>query len=503
MVNRGLARGLQFWHSRAGRTALATSLVVTASFLGWQQLGTNLEALELYVRDRMIRLNADGSPDPRLLVVGVTEADIQRYRLPLPDSVVADALSRLAQAQPRAIGLDIIRDIPQGEGQAQLLQVLEQNPSIVVVCKVGNRDEIGYPPPPGIAKERLGFSNLPPDPSGVLRRGLLGVAPPSLPGDLTQNPCQNPQEPIFSLGFQLARQYLAVEGIPLTLTATDEIQLGGLVLPPLTSTDGGYQRADTSGYPILLQYRSGDRIAEQVTLSDLLNNRVEPEQIRDRIVLMGYVAESAKDLFTTPYSGSQQDNRPMAGVVIHAQLVSQLLRTVLDGEPLPWFWPQWAEILWIWGWALLGGTIGVALRHPLALGAATLGATGLCLGTGYLAFLQGGWLLVATPVMALATTQAGFMLLDRYAQTLSRQIKGLLKLNIEINEAEKNKDVEEIAQSEYFQQLQQAGQHLKREKSSPKLKADSSQPDTPGNTANQPADLTPKPCPPDADLDGH
>ena len=498
MVNRGLARGLRFWHSGAGRTALATSLVVTASFWGWRQVGTSLEALELYARDRMIRLNADAPPDPRLLVVGVTEADIQQYRQPLPDTVVADALTRLAQAQPRAIGLDIIRDISQGEGQAQLLQVLQQNPSIVVVCKVGSVDEIGYPPPPGIAKDRLGFSNLPPDPGGVVRRGLLGAVSPPLPGDLPQNPCQDPQEPIFSLGFQLARQYLAVEGIPLTFTATDEIQLGDVVLPPLTPTDGGYQRADTGGYQMLLQYRSGDRIAEQVTLNDLLNNQVEPEQIRDRIVLIGYVAESAKDLFTTPYSGGQQNNRPMAGVVIHAQLVSQLLRTVLDGEPLPWFWPQWAEILWVWGWALLGGAIGAALRHPLALGAITLGATGLCLGLGYLAFLQGGWLLVATPVLALGTTQAGFMLVDRYAQTLSRQIKGLLKLNIEIDEAEKARDVEEIAQSDYFQQLQQTGQRLKRERaSSPKPKPPISEPDATGGTADQPADLPPKPCPPD------
>jgi adenylate cyclase len=435
--------GLRAWGGKAGRTVLATSLLVTAAFWGWRQVGTSLESLEIYTRDRMVRLNANAPPDPRLLVVGVTESDIQRYRLPLPDGVVAEALSRIAEAQPRAVGLDIIRDLPQGEGQEQLLQVLQQHPQIVVVCKVGTEAEAGYPPPPGLPKARWGVSNLPVDPGGGVRRGLLGVMPPALP-DAAPNPCQDPTAPMFSLGFQLARQYLAEAGIPLTFTDYDEFQLGEVVLPPLGPRDGGYQRADDGGYQILLQYRSGDRIAEQVTLSQLLGGQVSADQLRDRIVLVGYVAESAKDLFATPYSGGQNNNRLMPGVVIHAQLTSQILRTVLDGEPQPWFWPQGAELLWVWAWALVGGAIASALRHPLALGAAIGGAIGLCAGVGYLAFLQGGWVLVATPILALGLTAAGVILIDRNGQAIAESVqkvkKIVLRLNIDPEEAKREAD---------------------------------------------------------------
>ena len=435
--------GLRSRGGKAGRTVLATSLLVTAVFWGWRQVGTSLESLEIYTRDRMVRLNADAPPDPRLLVVGVTEADIQRYRHPLPDGVVAEALGRIVEAQPRAVGLDIIRDIPQGEGLEDLLKVLERYPQIVVVCKVGTEAEQGYPPPPGMSKTRLGFSNFPPDPGGVVRRGLLGIVPPPLP-DAVPNPCQDPTEPVFSLGFQLAQQYLAAAGLPLTVTDADKLQFGTVVLPPLGPSDGGYQRADTGGYQMLLQYRSGDRIAEQVTLSQLLEGQVEADQLRDRIVLVGYVAESVKDLFPTPYSGGQNNNRPMPGVVIHAQLVSQILRTVLDGEPSPWFWPQGAELIWVWSWALVGGAIASALRHPLALGAAIGVGVGVCAGVGYLAFLQGGWVLVATPVLALGLTAAAVILVDRNGQAIADNVqkvkKIVLRLNVDSEEAKREAD---------------------------------------------------------------
>ncbi|HEY9877324.1 MAG TPA: CHASE2 domain-containing protein [Leptolyngbyaceae cyanobacterium] len=454
-----------------GRTVLLTSLIITAGLLVLRQAGTAVESLELSIWDRMTRLNPDDSADERLLVVGVTEQDIQKYGQPLPDDVLTRLLQALEAQQPRAIGVDIIRDLPQGEGRENLLQMLQKTPNIISVCKVGVGEDAGYPPPPGVPKARLGFVNFPPDPGGVVRRQVLAMVPPSLSDEAEsqldeakKNPCQDSSEPLFSLGFQVAQQYLQGEGVSLNLTPNEEIQLGNVVFHPLLANSGGYQHADTGGYQMLLRYRAPDHIAPQVTLDEVLTGQVRAEQVRDRIVLIGYVAESVHDLFPTPFSAGQRDNQPMPGVVIHAQLTSQVLSAVLEGKPLPWFWPQGVEMAWIWVWALAGGVLAGAVRHPLGLGAGTLAALGLCTGSGYFAFLLAGWIPVGTPVLAFVTTLGGVILVDRYAQTITKQIKGFLNLDIDIDEVEKETAVAEITESDYFQKLQESGEKLRKQK---------------------------------------
>lgn len=449
-----------------GRTVLLTSLLVTVGLVTLRQTGTTLESLETNLWDRMTRFKADAPPDDRLLVVGVTEQDIQKYGYPLPDATIAQLLKTLEQQQPRAIGVDIIRDIAQGTGRETLLQTFREAPNIIAVCKVGVGEDIGYPPPPGVPKERLGFSNFPPDPGGVVRRQLLAMVPPDLPSAAKSNLCQDPSEPLFSLGFQVAQVYLQGEGISLAFTPNVEIQLGAVAFPPLLPNSGGYQHADAGGYQTLLQYRSAEQVAPQATLDQVMTGQVTENQVRDRIILIGYVAESVHDLFPTPYSEGRRDNKPMPGVVIHAQLTSQILSAVLNGERLPWFWPQGVEVGWIWVWAIAGGMLASAVRHPLGLGVGSLAALGLCTGAGYLAFLQAGWIPIGAPALAFVSTLGGVILLDRYAQTIAKQIKGFLKLDIEIDETEKETAIAEITESDYFQKLQESGEKLRKQKDS-------------------------------------
>ncbi len=92
-------------------SAIASTVVIGIRQMGW------LQPLELGAYDRLMQLRPMAGPDPRLLVVAVTEADIQRYRsLSLPDWLYAQALQKLLKHQPRAIGLDIYRDfaVPPG-----------------------------------------------------------------------------------------------------------------------------------------------------------------------------------------------------------------------------------------------------------------------------------------------------------------------------------------------------------------------------------------------------
>jgi CHASE2 domain-containing sensor protein len=186
------------------------------------------------------------------------------------------------------------------------------------------------------------------------------------------------------------------------------LQLGKTIFKPLEAPSGGYQNQniDTWGHQVLLNYRfyrSPQHFARQVTLSEVLNGQLNPEAVKDRIVLIGVTAPSGKDYFFTPYSTVKRFDQQIPGVVIQAQMVSQILSAVLDRRPLLWVWPVWGEALWIWGWSLVGGLLCWRFQLLLRLGLASGGLFilyGLCFGL----FRQGGWVPLVPSALALVST---------------------------------------------------------------------------------------------------
>ena len=99
--------------------------------------------------------------------------------------------------------MDIIRDVPLGGGQAeqaQLINVLQRQPSTFVVCRVGTEVDPGYPPPPEISKYQWAFLTCLWTRGALFRRGLLGVVPPPLPDRDPTDLCQDPERATFFPG---------------------------------------------------------------------------------------------------------------------------------------------------------------------------------------------------------------------------------------------------------------------------------------------------------------
>ncbi|MCA1994392.1 MAG: CHASE2 domain-containing protein, partial [Coleofasciculus sp. S288] len=444
---------------------------MTALLIGVRQLGI-LQPLELNAFDRLMRGRPDEGPDQRLLVVGITEADLQTLQqYPLSDQTIADLLEKLEQYKPRAIGLDIFRDIPTGKGRAALKTLLEQ-PNIIVVCAVSRVDDPGVPPPPELPAEQVGFADLPIDLGGTLRRSTLVTQPPSPETPFPKKHlCNDPSEQLLSLPFQLSRLYLQPQGIEPELTEEGELKMGSTVFKRLEENSGGYQNADARDYQMLINYRSPRQVSEQVSLLDVLNDKIHPELVRDRIVLIGSVASSNKDAFYTPYSAGLNDAQKMPGVVVHAQIVSQILSAVLDGRPLIRYWPQWAEFLWIWSASLVGGLVAWYIRHPWRFALAEGAAIGVFVGACYGLFLVGVWVPLVPPALALVGTAVGVVSADRfrnYAGTIYQGVKkgvqGLLKIEVQIDKEKKEKQVAEITESDYFKTLQQRAITLRNRK---------------------------------------
>ncbi|MEG4589587.1 CHASE2 domain-containing protein [Microcoleus sp. MOSTC5] len=460
------------------RSVLIASAAVTLSLIGARQLGI-LAPVELSAYDQMLRWRSDEKPDPRLLVVGITEADIQKLKQwPISDRKIAEILQKLEKMQPAVIGLDVLRDVPLGDGRQELTKILQKSDRIIGVCLVtdGSPDNPGSPPAPGLPQNRVGFADFGVDPGGILRRALLFMKPPTIEGksSVEKHLCNDNSQVLFSFNLQLALRYLQGQKISPKLAPDQSLWLGKTQLKKLESNDGGYRNTDARGYQILINYRSRQQVANQVRITDVLEGKVDPNLVKGKIVLIGYTTETVKDFFYTPYSGRQQSKQFMPGIVAHAQVVSQILSTVLDNRPMFWFWPEWGEILWIAAWSIVGGTLASRMAHPVRLAVTFAAILSGCCAISFGIFLLGGWVPVAAPALALILTGGSIVSADRfnkagYGKAISDRVKQVFK--IEIDQAKKDQQVAEITESDFFKELQQKKDKLRISKQETSEKA--------------------------------
>ncbi|NEP01007.1 MAG: CHASE2 domain-containing protein [Symploca sp. SIO2E9] len=370
---------------RLPRTAIVTSFLVTVLVMVVRQFGI-LQPWELQMYDQFMRSRLDQGRDSRLLVVEVTEEDFtyqdqqgMERKWSLADAALEKLLAKLEADQARVIGLDIYRDFPVSPKYQNLVRRLQETENFFAVCRGNNPTENnpGIAPPPEVPQERLGFTDVVVDADGVLRRHLWYATFNSNSPCLTEG----------SLSLQLALHYLAAEGIEPEVVSEDEVQLGGDRLKSLRGYAGNYSGLD--GYQMLLNYRTRRKIAETVTLKDVLEGNFDTDLVKDRVVLIGVTATSIEDNFRTPFS--QQSNETMRGVFIQAQMVSQIISAAKDGRKLLWVWSIWGDFFWIWGWAIAGGLLVLVCGRLLYWVGVVIAIIGILGCVCFVLFLQGWW----------------------------------------------------------------------------------------------------------------
>jgi adenylate cyclase len=391
--------------------------------------------------DQYMRWRPSLPRDPRIVIVGIEEADMrylnQGY---IADGVYAKLLTKLKARQPRAIGLDIYRDVPFEPGHAELVKVFEASDNIIGIQKVvGDRNhEVVAPPPALKRKNRVGANDVIADADNTVRRGLIYL--------------QNDQgENFFSFSLYLALLYLEKENIAPEIIENKNSdnqniwKLGNTEFIPLQPNDGSYIRANTNGYQILLNYRGPRGHFETVPLRDVLQDKVPADWGRDRIILIGSVGESFKDYVFTPHSsGWLSIPQPMSGIEVQANIISQIITSALDTPSLIKSYSEPIEWLWIFLWSGIGGIISWQWRqnrkssliknHKLLAGifntsflkrtTGFLFATTTLFGITYIAFIYGWWIPIVSPLLAFAGSATVITTYIAYTADSIRKIFG-------------------------------------------------------------------------------
>ncbi|CAK0760071.1 adenylate cyclase [Gammaproteobacteria bacterium] len=346
-----------------------------------------LEELELAAYDMLHRFSPQAPQvvatiSDQVVLVSVTDKAEQRWGISVPDRILADSLERIESFQPRAIGIDIYRDLPVADREGRLdnghlAQVLSRNPNIIAVFKFGSI----RPPPVLENTDQIGFSDFGADAGGMVRRGFLFL--------------DDGQKYYFSLALRVVMKYLEPEGINLESDPGDpnQVRLGPTRLSPLTATSGGYLHADAGGYQYLMRYYPvGFR---HVNLLEIVDGTVDPALFKDKIVLIGVRTDATKDYFYIPPGRWRSGDHRMFGTEVMAHAVVQLLSHARGLPPLR-DWPESVEYLWVWLWALIGGAMGYWFHVPLRF----LLAVVVTFGFSYLGFFEGYWLPAVHPLLA-------------------------------------------------------------------------------------------------------
>jgi diguanylate cyclase (GGDEF)-like protein len=379
--------------SAGGRIVLLSSLLAMASVTGLKLLKA-LEPAELFTFDQLVRSLPDKDLDPRITIVGITEEDIQQYGWPLPDRDLARMLDILQRHNPSVIGLDLYRSTSRPPGKTELEAELEAENLIAIMNVGSSREEGDVPPPPTVPRERIGFNDLPTDSDGIIRRNLIFVG--------------GAEQGYYSFALRVLMKHLNIA--PENFSRDDHaLYLNDVTIPVLNKGTGGYQAVDSSGYQILINYRSRRVPAEQLSISQVLSGRFNPNQIAGNIIMVGTTAPSLKDHFYTPFSSNQDQEFTMPGVVIHAQMLSQMLDVMAYQNALYRALPPWLEAGWLLGWCLIAGGITWMNRRPVGF----LVANSLVIlalgGVGWLAVSQLIWVPLAEPVLGIIATAGTVM----------------------------------------------------------------------------------------------
>jgi len=392
--------------------SMAAAMAVT-----WRAPG-----LSLYARDALMRARGVTTPPPEVVIVAIDEASVKRFgRFPWPRTMMAQALTQIAAAQPKAIAINVLFSDPTVEADdAALAGAIRRAGNVVVAAQLIEtplrRAEWLRPLPAiGQAAAGIGHGNVLTDFDGVARA-------------LTLRETDDEGDAIWAMAAQLVRAGDGV-GAPAGEDIRDApgaVLIGARRIPietdsPMITIEShdphaGLKTIRASRLMIDYLGPAGSFAAASLSIADLIEGRVDAEKLRGKYVLIGATAAAMGDRVASPfarYAGEDgnQNGALTPGVEVLANALTTMLHARFYQET-----PDWIAALIA---ALTAAAVISALR--LAQGKSELlrqlgvliGMIVVILLLSYLAFTRGLILPPLIPALVSLTVAAPLALLRR------------------------------------------------------------------------------------------
>jgi adenylate cyclase len=377
--------------------ALPTGLaIVLVALLCWLQL---LQPLEQLAYQGLFRSRGPLAWDDRVVLVKIDDASLQQLgTFPWSRDRYTQLLNLLQTATPNVVVFDLIF-VESSGADAAFADALRAHQS-GVIASGGGRDSAVGAPNSQLANAAIGVGHVRhiPDQDGLVRR---------VPAVVDQLPS------LSLLGLQSYRLFAAAPPIPV------QPQLWPNWIGPIDQMP-------------------------QYAFSDVLNGRVNPTALQNKIILVGVTAAGFNPL-VTPFDRSP----PASGVHLQATLLNNLLQQNLLQPLSGWGW---------WGLLLLSNGLWGYMLYRWRMAAQLLGL-GLLSGSWWmlcgLALRQHYWLPVLLPIgLWLTTIVLHWMLLNRRLELKNQRLTRLANLD----------ELTQVANRRAFEQyLQQEWQRSRRE----------------------------------------
>lgn len=277
----------------------------------------------------LFRLRGELKAPDDILILAIDDQSLQRIgRWPWPRSVMAEALDKISQARPQAVGLDIVYAEPSAEADdKRLADALRNNGRVVLPAQLVDAKKpevdrggsiVWLQPVLGEAATAVGHAHVSPDVDGILRAIQLSKS-------------DDAGTRLWAFGLEVVRIAGNIPQEDFSEKRTDELRFGQYQIPlredePAGSVIPGVKVMRPN--EMLINYAGPPASFRRYSFADVLSGQVPIEVFAGKIVLVGAVAPSMGDSRVSPFmhygANDRQAGQEMPGVEVHANIINTI-----------------------------------------------------------------------------------------------------------------------------------------------------------------------------------